>query len=529
MIDCGNDPARALTRRQFLGDVGKGMLIATIGPALAADLALGKPDERENNRLTFGALEPLVRLLQETPVEKLNAALIKHLRTGGDLKTLTAAAALANARTFGGEDYVGYHTMMALGPAYRMSRELPAEQAPLPVLKVLYRNTARIHERGHDKGEVLRPLHVAWGGPKPDGPMVRDAVRSKDMSRAENVFAAANVIGGPDDAFNALLHAVQDNTEVHRVVLPYRAWEILDLVGKEHAHTLLRQSVHYCVQAEQRNRSAAWDRPREVLPAIFDRFKLMDKTPGNKPADDAWVEQLSQAIFTATPDDAATAAASALADGISPDVVGEAISLAANQLVLRDHGRRPSEESQGKPVGSVHGDSIGVHACDSANAWRNMAKAANARNTFACLILGAYQVAFDRVNRGGDFVNWQPLPVKYHLDGIKTQDPAALLKEAEDAIRNNLQARAAAITHRYGQLGHPARPVFDLMLKYAVSEDGSLHAEKYYRTVSEEVAATREAFRGRQLTALARVTASEYGRPAAGLAEARALLDVRPH
>ena len=53
--------------------------------------------------------------------------------------------------------------------------------------------------------------------------------------------------------------------------------------------------------------------------------------------------------------------------------------------------------------------------------------------------------------------------------------------------------------------------MFDLLLRYAVSEDGRLHAEKYYRTVTEEFATTRPAFRWRQLTALARVTASEYG------------------
>ena len=80
--------------------------------------------------------------------------------------------------------------------------------------------------------------------------------------------------------------------------------------------------------------------------------------------------------------------------------------------------------------------------------------------------------------------------------------------------------------HRYGELGHAPRPVFDLLLRYAVSEDGALHAEKFYRTVSEEFAATRPAFRWRHVVALARVTASEYGRPAAGMAEARALLKV---
>jgi hypothetical protein len=155
-----------------------------------------------------------------------------------------------------------------------------------------------------------------------------------------------------------------------------------------------------------------------------------------------------------------------------------------------------------------------------------MARIGNARNCFACLILGAYQVALDRVARGGDFLQWQPLPVRRHVDAITTTDADALLRDAEEAIRANLQGRASAAIHRYGELGHPARGALDLLLKFAVSEDGSLHAEKFYRTVTEEFSATRPAFRWRHLVALARVTASEYGRPAAGMAEARALLKV---
>jgi hypothetical protein len=83
------------------------------------------------------------------------------------------------------------------------------------------------------------------------------------------------------------------------------------------------------------------------------------------------------------------------------------------------------------------------------------------------------------------------------------------------------------VVHRYGALGHAPHHVFDLLLRYAVSEDGALHAEKYYRTVTEEFSATRPAFRWRQLVALARVTASEYGRPAPGMAEAREVLKVK--
>jgi hypothetical protein len=263
------------------------------------------------------------------------------------------------------------------------------------------------------------------------------------------------------------------------------------------------------------------------LPKLLDEHKLPSHSLGNRPAEDAWVDQFSQTIFKSTPGQAGAMVAAALAEGLMPTAIGEAITLAANQLVLRDLGRTPRDESPGKPIGSVHGDSIGVHACDSANAWRNMARVSNTRNCCASLILGAYQVALDRTARGGDFLNWQPLPYGWQFEQVKKlTDADVILREADEAIRGNLQARAAALIHRYGELGHEARPVFDLLLRYAVSEDGSLHAEKFYRTSAEEFGAARSAFRWRYLVALARVTASEFGRPAPGLAEARTLLKV---
>jgi hypothetical protein len=515
------------TRREFLANVGRGALAAGVGFATAGDLGLASARIEDGpDPLSFGPLESLACLMQETPIAQLLPVLVEKLKSGTELKQMVAAAALANARTFGGEDYVGFHTMMALSPAWRMACELPTAQQPLAVFKVLYRNTARIQEYGGRKNEVLRTVQAeALPADRVAGDALRDAVRRKDADGAERLFAAVSG-RSPADAFNALLHEVQDNTEVHRVVLPYRAWDLLDVVGKEHAHTLLRQSLRYCLRSESHPRRETWDRPRTLLPQLFDQHKLADRQPGDRAADDAWIDRMSQAIFKAAPDQAADAAAAALAEGMAPDAVGEAISLAANQLILRDAGRTARDEVTGKPMGSVHGDSIGVHACDSANAWRRMARAGNARNTFACLVLGAYQVALDRVNRGGDFLNWSPLPLPMHVQQIKKTEPEALLRDAETAIRDNLQARACAIVHRYGELGHPPRPVFDLLLRFAVSEDGALHAEKYYRTVSEEFAATRPAFRWRQLVALARVTASEHGRPAAGVAEARRLLGV---
>ena len=61
------------------------------------------------------------------------AGVTRQVITGTMVGSINAAAALANARTFGGNDYEGYHTLMALVPAYQMSRELSDSHKALPI------------------------------------------------------------------------------------------------------------------------------------------------------------------------------------------------------------------------------------------------------------------------------------------------------------------------------------------------------------------------------------------------------------
>jgi hypothetical protein len=512
-------------RRAFLADVGRGVVAASIGASLASDLGFPTAFADEGTeRLNFGPLEPLVALMQETPPARLIPAVVERLRQGTPLRDVVAAAAYANARTFGGEDYVGFHTMMAIPASFQMSAELPEARRAMPVLKVLYRNANRIQEQGGPRNEILRPVQAApLPTDRPGAEALREACRARDVNRAEGLFATLASTSA-DDAFNSALVALEDGADVHRVVLPYRAWDLMGIIGREHAHTLLRQSIRYNVRQESPQYVRHISSIRTLIPRLLDQHRLPGREAGTRQADDAWIERMADTIFRGTPEQAAEAAAAALAEGMNPDAVGEAFCLAANQLVLRDNGRTQAQASPGKPVGSVHGDSIGVHACDSANAWRNLARAANPRNKAVCLILGAWQVARDRGSPA--FVSQLPYPREDAQAGVRDLGRDVLLRTLDDAIKANDQARAAAIAQRYVQLDLPVRPVWDLLLSYAISEDGALHAEKYYRTATAEYAASRAAFRSRQLVALARVTASAYGHAAPGHADACRLLGV---
>ncbi|MBX9791955.1 MAG: hypothetical protein K2Y37_23780 [Pirellulales bacterium] len=512
-------------RREFLGEIGRGMLLAGLGTTLASELRLATAADVDATLpvLDFGAYEPLVALMQETAPAELTPKLVEKIKSGTDLKTLVAAAALANARTFGGEDYIGFHTFMALAPAYRMAQELPKELAPLPVLKVLYRNANRIQEFGGRKSEVLHPVEgVALPSDAVAGEYVREATRRGDVNTAEARFATI-AAGDPGEAFNHLQFTVEDEINVHRVALAWRAWETLDIVGPAWAHSMLRQSIRFCAKedGDRMERHGAPCAIRTLLPSLLDQYHLLGRALGTKSADDAWIEQLAKTMFRGTHEQAADAAAQALAEGFSPEAVGEAMALAANMLVLHDPGRPEKWASPGKPAGSCHGDSIGVHASDAANAWRNIARVSNPRNTVASLIVGAYHTAGQ-----SEWSNAVSYPLAEQLEAITTEEPKALLATCDEAIRAGDQFRAAAAMARYGAQNQAPEAAFAMLLRFGTSEDGALHAEKYYNTVREEFAQSRPAFRWNQLVALARVTASEYGRPAPGYAEARALLGV---
>src|SRR5947207_6806625 len=97
----------------------------------------------------------------------------------------------------------------------------------------------------------------------------------------------------------------------------------------------------------------------------------------------------------------------------------------------------------GQRVGSVHRNSVGVHASDAANAWRHIARVSNARNTFASLIAGAYHTAGQTRRHMKEVY-----PHAEDLEKIREKDGTVLLKLAEEAIRANDQRRVCAVAQR---------------------------------------------------------------------------------
>ncbi len=259
---------------------------------------------------------------------------------------------------------------------------------------------------------------------------------------------------------------------------------------------------------------------RRQGPELLEQHGLLDGSLGKKPGDDVWLGELAGIVFRSSRAEAAQAIAAALGAGYDPNSVGEALSIASTRLLLHDGGRA-SDASFGRDRGSVHGASVGVHASDSAQAWRAIAAVSSPRNAAASLIVGAYHTAGQTGH-----VGMRPFPyAERAAESDGKASPEELLDRLDASIRGRDQGRACALAAAYvGREGADLTAYFDRMIRFAVSEDGALHAEKYFRTVQSAVATGRAAFRSEHLLALARVTASECGTPAPGGEQARKLI-----
>ena len=96
-------------------------------------------------------------------------------------------------------------------------------------------------------------------------------------------------------------------------------------------------------------RSVAFCRSNPLLPALLEEHQLTSKPAGTRRAPNEELEELGLVVFCSDRKDAAAAMAEALAGGLSHRDAGEALTLAANHLLLHDPGRE--QDQPGKPRG----------------------------------------------------------------------------------------------------------------------------------------------------------------------------------
>jgi nitrite reductase/ring-hydroxylating ferredoxin subunit len=289
-------------------------------------------------------------------------------------------------------------------------------------------------------------------------------VRHRDG--AERTLRTAIHMGAsPADLADLVFTAATDRFYAgtgHLVDFANKAFELLDLIGWEHAEEGLPALVDQLVTSRGGEEQNAWRHPHDLVPALRaveeDLPQLLES--GRQKSWDN-VLQLSETLLGDDPLQIIEALKQAISAGARPDQLSRALVYAAVMRIARFG----TANEFGDWITALHTFSY-CHALDCV--VRRTASPAVVRGVFH----GAMSVYLDR------FLNIPPaaLPDERRSLDDEPRDPAELLKRFLDLLDQRHEVEAAArIVARYLRLGHSIGPLLDALTLAAVREDADFH------------------------------------------------------
>jgi hypothetical protein len=345
------DGRGAPSRREVLAGAGSLAFLSALPPARAAEL-------RPRRGVQVAAeLEPLVRLLEETPREKMVPVMLGKIRAGARYGDLLAATLLAGARGIRARP-VGFelHCVLAVSSAHLAAQAAADERERwLPLLWAMD-NFKRSQEIKRGKGEggwVMPDLAAAKvPGLEQARPRFVQAMDRWDEEGADLAIAAL-ARQAPAAELRELLfgYGARDLRDLgHKAIYAANACRTLDVIGWRHAEPVLRSVTFACLAHDGGNPArgdAAEDRPfRENVP----RAAALRAGWSQGRRDDGAARALAAGLRAASPGEASQAVAELLGAGVDPASVWDGLHLFAAELVLR------------------HAEIVSLHALTTTNA-----------------------------------------------------------------------------------------------------------------------------------------------------------------
>ena len=467
---------RLTTRRAFLRSTSIGGVTALSGglgflsrlPRVSAvEASVSAGDVR------FGeGIEPLVRLIEETPRKQLLERVANAIHGGRSYRDVLAALLLAGVRNVQPRPSVGFkfHCVLVVNSCHLASLTGPEEDRWLPIFWALdYFKSSQADEAGRS-GWRMQPVNESL---VPDAEHSRamfvEAMDQWDVDKADAATAGLVRTAGATDVFNLFAqYAARDYRSIgHKAIYLANSWRTLQVIGWEFAEPVMRSLafalLNHTDEPNPSNSDLEADRPWRQ------NAELLDRMPENwlsGTRDDAVPEHLFDAFRTGSPLAAAETAADALSHGVGPQSVWDGVFVGAGELLMRQPGI------------------IGLHGLTTANAmhylWRNAADDRLRRHLLlqACSFQPMFRdSAKGRGSLGDTLVgDLNPIPIESGNDAVG--------EIMSDISANKRQA--AAKVRAYLASGGSAQDLIDASRRVLFLKGRDAHDYKFSSAVLED-------------------------------------------
>jgi hypothetical protein len=296
------------------------------------------------NRVQFHEeIEPLVRLVEDTPRERLLEEMAALIERGLSYREVLAALLLAGIRNVQPRPNVGFkfHAVLVVNSAHLASLSGPDEDRWLPIFWALdYFKSAQ----DQDVREGNWTMAAVDESRVPTAAKARaafqDAMERWDEEAADAAASGLARTVGANEAFDLFsgIGARDFRSIGHKAIYVANAWRTLQCIGWHHAEPVVRSLAYALLMHEGRNPSQNdldADRPgrenREIAASI--RADWLDGA-----IDSAATTEMLATLRQASPREASQKAADLINRGVHPQAVWDGLFAGAGELLARQPG-----------------------------------------------------------------------------------------------------------------------------------------------------------------------------------------------
>ena len=345
-----------LSRRDFLARTGE--LTALGSLPVAALVQAGSPVTAAEATVTPDIvqltpdIEPIVRLIEQTPREKCFAMLGEQLRNGLPYRRFLAALFLAGIRNVNPQPPgFKFHCVFVAQAAHQISLDLPVAERLLPLFWVLdefKKSQAQDVEQGDFR---LRPVTGRLPSPEQAEREFHAAMEAWDEERADRAITAMVRSQSSQQVISQLWrYGARDYRNIgHKAIFVANTWRTLQTIGWQHAEPAMRSLVLGLLDFGRERELNGYRYEDQSYQGNVQRvMKSFDDLPGNwtrqadrngQNAGTGGTTDLLAAIRIGEVEGACDLAVSLLTERkVSASAVWDAIHLAGAELMLRQPG-----------------------------------------------------------------------------------------------------------------------------------------------------------------------------------------------
>lgn len=460
-------------------------------------------------------IEPLVQFIEETDPSEIVDQTLAKLRAGVPIKTVLTASALAVTRSSDlppGHHGGPLHPLVGLHAIRSIVERLSGENRFLPVLQHVALSNKHIHHPGMGPYALLEFEPLDAGGVEATKKAFFDAVDRGVYNAADHHFLWLWQHIPPVEALDLLLTvAIPKNVlDDHYFIFPVFTWRAVEWLGWEYLPVLMRPAVRYVTR---------FPTPPDIpeIEVLLDDYQLLEHPlrPCTGADETATIGRLGDAIgYCDKYAEIPVMVARALADGLSVEGAGEALSIGAASLFLR----------------SLSGNPMDVHLHTGVNLRRYLLRmdGLSLRNKLLALLLWH---TGPEVRSTQNRMEPPPQPDPTVVAALPYRPQDELLDAITESIYTqplidwstviNLGRLRAVpevkitvnLAQQYANLGYEAAAFLSRLAEIACHDNFTeMHAFKHHQAVVEEFYATREPWRLRHLVAGAQAAAISFGK-----------------